>query len=50
MSAAWAATELWTAGSRIKVLAPNTAKGGFPARVLEERVVAVVIIEPKAEE
>jgi hypothetical protein len=50
MTAARTATKFRTASRGIEMLAPNTAKGGFPAGVLEERVVAVVIIEPKAEE
>jgi hypothetical protein len=50
MAAAWATPQLRTASSRIKMLATNTAKGGFFTGVFEERVVTAVIIKPEAEE
>jgi hypothetical protein len=50
MAAAWTATEFRAPRCRIKMLAANTAKGGFLTGVFEKRVVSVIVIEPQAEE
>ena len=49
MAAAWTATEFRAPRCRIKMLAANTAKGGFFPGMFKKRVVPAVIKQPQAE-